>query len=227
MTAIFDILHTALVWAMGLVLDREPQTGEAYRLLSLLVFAVVATWLSLYWRSFVLRSRTIRRKLLPDERYAGQYLQAVQRGDEIRYAIVRIFYNNKRGRFEAHGRNYTPSGEEISSFKSKHIVFPAGKENTIEFIWQGKRPAAGYTCMKIDSSDQNYIEGDGYIIAFGQSPRTFPIRFKYLHGRHVRQALGIDTPAHPEGETRFIRKFHAELGDAVRRGFENSAEEVT
>ncbi|MGO9485270.1 MAG: hypothetical protein ACLPX9_11900 [Rhodomicrobium sp.] len=224
--AIFEVIRAALVWAMGLVLDREPQTGEAFRLLSLIVFTGIATWLSFYWRDLALRSRTIRRRLLPDERYAGRYLQAVRRGDEIRYAIVRIFYNTKKRQFEALGRNYNSSGEEVSSFRSNHIVFPAGNDNDIEFIWQGKRAATGYTCMKIETSDDDYIEGDGYVIAFGQKPKTFPIRFKHLHGGHVRQALGIDAPARPDDEARFIRKFHAELGDAVRHGFESAAEEV-
>jgi len=50
--------------------------------------------------------------------------------------------------------------------------------------------------------------------------------FKHLHDGHVRQALGISVPAHSSEEPRFIRKFHAKLGDAVREGFETTAEEV-
>ena len=224
---ILEVIRTALIWAMGLILDREPQGGEALRLFSLLVFTGVATWLTFYWRDLALRWRIFRRRLLPGERYAGRYLQAVRRGEEIRYVIVHIFYNIKKGRFEAHGRTYNASGEEISAFRSKHVLLPTEKDGDIEFIWQGNRAAAGYTYMKRENRDDGYIEGDGYIIAFGEKPKTFPILFKYLHGGHVQEALGIDVPEHPKQEPGFIRKFHAELGEFVRHGFESTAEEVT
>ncbi len=223
---ILEIIRTSLIWAMGLVLDREPQGGEAFRLLFLILITGIATWLSFYWRSLALRSPFIRRRLLPEERYAGRYLQAVRRGSEIRYAIVHIFYNPRKKRFEAHGRNYSPSGEEVSSFRSKHVLLPPDKDGDIEFIWQGNRAAAGYTCMKRENRDDDYIEGDGYVIAFGQKPRTFPILFKHLHGGHVRKALGIGAPERMKEEPGFVRKFHAELGEAVRHGFESVVEEA-
>jgi hypothetical protein len=223
---IVEVVRAALVWSMGFVLEREPQGSEAFRLLFLLLFTGMATWLSFYWRDLALRSEFMRRRLLPGERYAGRYLQAVRRGDEIRYAIIHIFYNARKKRFEAHGRNYNSSGDEVSSFRSKHVLLPPDKDGDIEFIWQGNRAAAGYTCMQRENRDDDYIEGDGYIIAFGQKPKTFPILFKHLHGDHVRKALGTGVPAHPKEEPGFVRKFHAELGEAVRHGFESAAEEV-
>ena len=224
---ITELFGTGLIWAMGLVLDREPQGGEAFRLLLLLLFTGVAAWLSFYWRDLALRSRFLRKRFRPDERYAGRYLQAVYRGGEIRYAIIHIFFNGRKRRFEAHGRAYDSSGKEVSAFQSGHIFFPTDKDENIEFIWGGKRAATGYTRMKVDGPDRDYIEGDGFIITFEQSPKTYPIRFKHLHSGHVRHSLGIDAPAHPSEEPGFIKKFHAELGETVRHGFENAPEEVT
>jgi hypothetical protein len=224
--AIIEIVRTVLIWAMGLVLDREPQAGEAFRLFFLIVATGVATWLSFYWRDLALRWRMLRKRLLPDERYAGQYLQAVQRGDEIRYAIVHIRYNAKRKRFEAYGRSYNYSGDEVSEFQSHHLLFPADDEDNLEFIWQGHRAAAGYTCMKVEDRDGDYVEGSGYVIAFGQKPKTYPILFKRLYGGDIREVLGVNAPAHPKEEPGFVRKFHAELGEKVRHSFENTAEEV-
>ena len=140
---IVEVVRAALVWSMGFVLEREPQGSEAFRLLFLLLFTGMATWLSFYWRDLALRSEFMRRRLLPGERYAGRYLQAVRRGDEIRYAIIHIFYNARKKRFEAHGRNYNSSGDEVSSFRSKHVLLPPDKDGDIEFIWQGNRAAAG------------------------------------------------------------------------------------
>jgi len=224
--AIFELIREALIWAMSWVLDRQPQGQEAFRLFFLVIFTGIATALSFYWRDFAFRSPSIRRRLLPDERYAGRYLQAVWRGDQVRYAIVHIYYNRRKRRFEALGRNYNSSGEEVSSFKSNYMLFPSDKDENIEFIWQGNRSASGYTRMRVETSDEDYIEGDGFVMTFGQKPKTFPILFKHLHSGHVRQALGINAPAHSSEEPRFIRRFHAKLGDAVREGFESAAEEV-
>lgn len=224
--AIFEVVREALIWAMSWVLERQPQSGEAFRLFFLILFTGIATALSFYWRDLVYRSPSIRKKLLPDERYAGRYLQAVWRSDEVRYAIIHIYFNRRKRRFEALGRNYNTSGEEISSFKANYMLFPSDKDENIEFIWQGNRAASGYTRMRVETSDEDYIEGDGFVMSFGQNPKAYPLLFKHLHNRHVRQALGVDAPAHAAEEPRFIKKFHAKLGGAVREGFENSAEEV-
>jgi hypothetical protein len=223
---ILEFIQTVLLWAMGLVLDREPQPEEAYRLLFLILVTVGVTWLTFYWRDAATRWQMLRKRLLPDERYAGQYLQAVQRGEEIRYAIVHIFYHTGRRRFEAAGRSYNRSGEEISSFQSHHVLFPAENDENLEFIWQGRRAAVGYTCMKVENQEGDYIEGSGYAIAFGPKPKTYPILFKRLDGGGVREALGVSAPAHLKDESGFIQKFHAKLGDKVRQSFESTAEEV-
>jgi hypothetical protein len=224
--AILDILRNALVWSLGLVLDREPQTGEALRLYLLLVATGFATWLAFYWRDFALRSRVLRRRLEPHERYAGPYLQAIQRGDEIRYAIVRIGYNHKKKRFDAFGRIYSPAGNELSAFQSRHVFFPAEDDDGLEFIWDGRRAASGYTSMKIEDRDGDYIEGSGYVIAFGLKPKTYPMLFKRLFGADVREVLDVDTPSHPGEEASFIRSFHERLGEKVRQSFEGAAEEL-
>ncbi len=221
-----EVIRQALIWAMSWILERQPQEGEAYRLFFLIVFTGIATALSFYWRDFAYSSPEIRRKLLPDERYAGRYLQAVWRAGEVRYAIVHIYFNRRKRRFEALGRNYNSLGEEVSSFRSNYMLFPSDKDDNIEFIWQGSRASSGYTRMRVEASDDDYIEGDGYVITFGQKPKTFPILFKHLHGGHVRQALGINAPVHSSEEPRFIRKFHAKLGNAVMEGFETAAEEM-
>lgn len=224
--AIFEVIREALIWTMSWFLDRQPQGGEAFRLFFLILFTAIATWFSFYWRNLAYRSPAIRRRLLPNERYAGRYLQAVWRGDGVRYAIVHIYYNRRKKRFEALGRNYNSEGEEVSSFHSNYMLFPSDRNEDIEFIWQGNRAASGYTRMRVENSDEDYIEGDGYVITFGSKPKSFPLLFKHLHSGHVRQALGIDAPAHSSEEPRFIRKFHAMLGDAVREGFESAPEEV-
>jgi hypothetical protein len=224
--AILEIVRTVLIWTMGLVLDREPQAGEAFRLLILILATGVATWLTFYWRDLALRWRVFRKRLLPHERYAGQYIQAVERADEIRYAIIHIFYHAGKKRFEALGRSYNHAGDEVSAFQSHHLFFPDENDENLEFIWQGRRAATGYTCMRVESQEDGYIEGSGYVIAFGQKPKAYPILFKRLDGAGVREVLGINAPAHPKEEAGFIRKFHAELGEKVRQSFESTAEEV-
>src|SRR5262249_47215131 len=159
-----------LIWLMGWVLDREPQTGEAVRLLLLVLLTSIVTWLSFDWRGLALRTPSIRKRLLPEERYAGRYLQAVARGDGVRYAIVHIYYNAKRRRFEVAGRNYDPSGERLSSFKSNYVVFPSGNDDKIEFVWQGTGSASGHTLMHVETEDEDYIEGDGRVQKFGAKP---------------------------------------------------------
>ena len=168
----------------------------------------------------------IRRRLLPEERYAGRYLQAVSREDGVRYAIINIFYNPRRRRYEAAGRVYSPSGDQVSAFKSSTMIFPSDKDGSIEFVWQGNRAASGYTRMRVETEDEDYIEGDGTVQTLGPKPKVFPILFKHLHDAHVRQAIGIGTPLNAAAEPAFVRTFHAQLGDAVKAAFANVAEEV-
>ena len=225
--AILDLVRAVLVWAWGFVLDREPQGGEAFRLLFLLLFTGIATWLTFYWRDLLLRWRFIRERFLPGERFAGQYVQAVKRGEAIRYAIVRIVYNSREGRYEADGRNYNFSGEEVSSFRSNHVFLPGKDGGEIEFIWEGSRAAAGYTCMTAETPEDGYAEGEGYLVTFGQPPKSFPLLFKQLDSEGLHEALGIGAPTRPKEEPEFIRKFHKEFGEAVVHGFTIEAEEVT
>jgi hypothetical protein len=224
---ILDLVRAALVWAMGFVLDREPQGGEAFRLLFLLLFTGVATWLTFYWRDLLLRWRFIRRRFLPGERFAGQYVQAVKRGEAIRYAIIRIAYNSREGRYEAEGRNYDTSGSEVSSFRSNQVFLPAKDGGEIEFIWEGSRAAAGYTCMMLDVPEDGYAEGEGYLVTFGQAPKSFPLLFKQLDSEGLHEALGVGAPGRLKDEAEFVRKFHKEFGNAVSSGFVIEAEEVS
>ncbi len=223
---ILDLVRAALVWAWSFVLDREPHGGEAFRLLFLLLFTGVATWLTFYWRDLLLRWRFIRKRFLPGERFAGQYVQAVKRGEAIRYAILRIAYNGSEGRYEADGRNYNSSGEEVSSFRSNHVFLPGKEGGEIEFIWEGSRVATGYACMTAEISEDGYAEGEGYLVTFGQPPKSFPLLFKQLDSEGLHEALGVGAPARPKEEPEFIRKFHREFGEAVVHGFATEAEEV-
>ena len=143
----FEVIRDALIWIMGWVLDRRPHGGEAFRLLFLIAFSVLATWIALYWRDLAYRSSAIRRRLMPDERYAGRYLQALWRQGEIRYSFVHIFYDWRRRRFEVAGRTYNPKGEELGTFQSTYVRFPSEKDANIEFIWRAGDNATGYTRM--------------------------------------------------------------------------------
>jgi len=223
---IVDTFGAALVWVLGLLLGREPQGGEAFRLLLLLLLAGFAGWLGYYWRGLPYRLRFLRRRFLPEERYAGQYIQAIQRGEAIRYAIVRISYDGRAGSFEADGRSYHPSGEEVSSFRSAFVFLPSDKCGEIEYVWEGSRAASGYTFMKIVSEDGELAEGEGYINTFGRPPESFPLLFKQLEDAALRESLGIGMPAHRKEEPGFVRKFHEKFGSAVTQGFVNEAEEV-
>jgi hypothetical protein len=225
-STIVDSTGTALVWALGLLLGREPQGGEAFRLLLLLVLAGFAGRLSYYWRGLPYRSRFLRGRLLPAERYAGQYIQAIQRGEAIRYAIVRISYIARAGCFEAEGRSYHPSGEEVSSFRSAFVFLPSDKCGEIEYVWEGSRAASGYTFMKIGSEDEGLAEGEGYINTFGRPPESFPLLFKQLEDAALRESLGMGAPAHRKEEPGFVRNFHEKYGSAVAQGFVSEAEEV-
>jgi hypothetical protein len=222
-----EVIREALIWVVGWVLEREPQGLEPFRLLLLIAFSAFVTWLGFYWRSLALRSPSLRKRMLPEERYAGRYLQAVDREDGLRYSIIRIFYNPRRRRFEASGRNYEPSGEKVSAFTSAYLIFPTDGENAIQFVWKGDRAASGHTLMALENEeDDGYVEGSGRIQIFGDKPTVLPIRFKQLHPAHVESALGAPPPVHSAGEPAFIKAFHAKFGKAVKAGFENVAEEV-
>lgn len=224
---IIEIAGAALAWALGLLLGRDPQSGEAFRLLLLLLLAGFGGWLIYHWRETLYRSRFLRRRLLPGERYAGQYIQAIKRGDTMRYALLRFSYNASAGCFEAEGRSYRPSGEEVSSFRSAFVFLPADKCGEIQYVWEGSRAASGYTFMKIDSEEGDLAEGEGYINIFGNPPRGFPLLFKRLQDAVLRESLGVGLPFRRKEEPAFIEKFHKTFGAAVAQGFVTEAEEVT
>lgn len=220
----FEVIRDAVIWIMSWVLDRQPKLGEATRLLMLILFTGIATWITFYWRDILYRSPTIRRRLLPNERYTGRYLQAVKHDAEIRYAIINIFFNRPKKRFEVAGRAYGPEGNDLSAFKSNFVLFPSEKDDNIEFIWQGRTAASanflgGYTRMTVDSTDEDYIQGTGIIMSFGDEPKVYQLKFKHLHDEHVSSALGARAPHQIADEPEFIKKFHAMFGDAVREGF--------
>src|SRR5208337_550916 len=106
--AMLEVIREGSIWLTGWILDREPQGGEAIRLLLLVLLTGLATWLTVHWRDLALRFPGIRRRLLPEQRYAGRYLQAVSRKDGVRYAILNVYYNPRQRRFEVFGRNYNP-----------------------------------------------------------------------------------------------------------------------
>jgi hypothetical protein len=219
----FEVIRDALVWIMSWVLDRRPHGDEAFRLLFLIAFSVLATWLTIYWRNLAYRSSSIRRRLMPDERYAGRYLQALWRNGELRYSFVHIFYNGKRRRYEVAGRTYSPEGKELADFKSHYVVFPSEKDANIEFIWHASNSSQGYTRMTLEDSDEDYIQGDGLVISFDAWPRAYPVRFKHLHDHHVRKALGVRSPTESSEEPEFVKRFHAAFGEHVMEGFGGAA----
>ncbi len=218
----FEVIRDALIWIMSWVLDRRPHGGEAFRLLFLIAFSILATWLTFYWKDLAYRSPTIRRRLMPEERYAGRYLQALCRQGEVRYSFVHIFYNWRRRRFEVAGRTYSPAGEELTAFKSTYVQFPSDKDDNIEFIWQATNASTGYTRMTLQDGDEDYIQGDGLVMIFGAQPKAYPLQFKHLHDHHVREALGVSSPMNSAEEPDFVKKFHARYGARVLEGFGGS-----
>jgi hypothetical protein len=214
----FEVIRDALIWIMSLVLDHRPRGGEAFRLLFLIAFSVFATWLTFYWKDLAYRYSAIRRRVMPEERYAGRYLQAVWRGTEVNYSFVNIFYNWRRHRYEVAGRTYNPGGDEITGFTSQYVLFPADKDADMEFIWRGST-SEGYTLMRLADPDEDYIQGDGHVITFDVQPKVFPIQFKHLHDHHVRQALGVASPSNSSEEPEFVKKFHAMYGERVLAHF--------
>jgi hypothetical protein len=215
----FEVIGEALIWIMSWVLDRRPQGGEAFRLFLLISFTAAATWLTIYWRDLAYRSPTMRRRLLPNERYAGRYLQAVWRGDEVRYAIINIFFNRAKKRFEVAGRTYNSEGDALSAFKSAYVLFPAEKDDNIEFIWQGTRADSGYTRMTVEGGDENYVQGVGFVMRFdANKPKAYPLRFKHLHDQFVKDALGVHPPVNAAEEPEFVKTFHAMYGEAAKAG---------
>jgi hypothetical protein len=222
----FEVIRDALIWIMSWVLDRRPHAPEAFRLLFLIAFSIAATILSLYWKELAYRSAFVRRRLMPEERYAGRYLQAVWRQGEARYSIVHIYYNWRRRRFEVAGRSYNPGGEELTAFKSHYVLFPSDKDANIEFIWQASNGSHGYTRMTLEDGDEDYMQGDGQLIAFAAEPRTYLLRFKHLMDDHVRDALGVNAPSDSSEEPRFVREFHRKYGDLVAQGFDGAPKAV-
>jgi len=215
-----DLGRAALISIMGLVLDREPSEGEALRLLFLLALSGFLTWLVFRWRDNAYSFPRMREKLLPRERYSGLYLQAVWRGPSVHYAIATIGYNPRAERFEVTGRTYGPSGEKRSDFRSAHVMFPEGKDRNIEFVWEGAGDSSGYTRMTVRTAGQDYIEGDGFLTSFELHPKSFPMQFKQMHRRHIREALGIDPPKRAEEEPDFIRTFHTVFGASIKNAFD-------
>ena len=160
---------------------------------------------------------------MPEERYAGRYLQALWRNGELRYSFVNIFYNARRRRYEVAGRTYSPEGKELTDFKSTYVLFPSEKDANIEFIWHASNSSQGYTRMTLEDSDEDYIQGDGLVISFDAWPRAYPVRFKHLHDHHVREALGVRSPVNSSEEPEFVKRFHAAFGAHVMEGFGGAA----
>jgi hypothetical protein len=218
-----EVIWDALIWIMSWVVDRRLHSEQAFRLLFLIAFSVFATLLALYWKDLAYRSSAIRRRLLPGERFAGRYLQAVWRNGEVRYSFVNIFYNARRRRYEAAGRTYSAAGEKLNDFNSTYVLFPSGKDVDIEFIWRSRNALRGYTRMTLEDSNEDYIQGDGLVITFNAWPRAYPVRFKHLHDHYVRKALGVRSPTSSSEEPDFVRKFHAAFGAHVMEGFGGAA----
>ena len=219
----FEAIWDALIWIMSWAVDRRLHSEQAFRLLLLMAFTVLATLLALYWKNFAYRSSAIRRRLMPGERYAGRYLQAVWRNGEVRYSFVNIFYNARRRRYEVAGRTYSPAGEKLNDFNSTYVLFSSSKDADIEFIWRARNASRGYTRMTLEDSKEDYIQGDGLVITFNSWPRAYPVRFKHLQDHYVRNALGVRSPTTPGEEPDFVRKFHAAFGAHVMEGFGGAA----
>jgi len=219
----FEAIWDALIWIMSWAVDRRLHSEQAFRLLFLIAFSVLSTLLALYWKDLAYRFSAIRRRLLPGERFAGRYLQAIWRNGEVRYSFVNIFYNARRRRYEVAGRAYSSAGEVLNDFNSTHVLFPSGKDADIEFIWRSRNALRGYTRMTLEDSKEDYIQGDGLVITFNAWPRAYPVRFKHLHDHYVRKALGVHSPATSSEEPDFVRKFHAAFGAHVMEGFGGAA----
>jgi hypothetical protein len=215
----FEVIRDALIWIMSWVLDRRPHGPEAFRLLFLIAFSIAATALTLYWKDLAYRSSFVRRRMMPEERYAGRYLQAVWRQGDLRYSFINIYFNSKRRRYEIWGRSYTPDGREMTDFKSNYVLFPSEKDAHIEYIWQASNGSTGYTRMTLEDGDEDYIQGDGHVMTFAARPEAYPIHFKHLHERHVRDALGVGSPSDSSEEPPFVQKFHSMYGTRVVEGF--------
>jgi len=225
--AMLDLILDALMWPASWVLNRPPEIGEAIRLLLLVIFTGLAVLAGISWREIACRILPgLRGTILPELRYTGRFLQAIRQGDEIRYAIVSIVYDRRRNLFDIAGRNYTPSGEALSSFKSSQMILSPERERTIEFIWQARRWTSGYTKMRVETSHEGFLEGDGLVVILSAKPKAFPLLFKELHDRYVRQALEIAPPANAGEEPAFIQAFHAKLGPSVMEGFPAEGEEM-
>ena len=222
----FEVIRDAVIWIMSWFVDRRLHTEEAYRLLFLVGIGILATLLLLYWRSLAYRSSAVRRRLMSEERYAGRYLQALWRNGEVRYSFVNIVYNARKRRYEVTGRTYSPAGELLGSFKSLYILFPSRKEANIEFMWHSSSSSKGYTRMTLEDSGEDYVQGNGSVITFDAWPRAYPLRFKHLQDDHVREALGIRSPASSREEPGFIRKFHEAFGATVMEGFRGGSKTI-
>jgi len=219
----FEVMRDALIWLMSWVLDKPPQGGEAFRLLFLIIFSVFATWLSLYWRDLAYRSPMIRRRFKPEERYAGRYFQAVWQKGDLRYAFVNIFFDWRARRYKAAGRAYGADGTELASFSSSYVRFPSEKDAEIEFMWKSNSGVSGYTRQGIEDSDEDLIQGDGLVVHIDGEICSYPMKFKHMHERYVREALGVAAPKDSAQEPNFVRLFNLRYGPIVRAGFSSPA----
>lgn len=224
---IFDLIKDALIGILGQFLDRQPGLNEALRLLFLIISTALLSWVAISWRNFAYRSSMLRRRLLPQERYAGRYLQAVMEDSgEIRYTIVNIHYSQPRRRYEVLGRSYGSDASDQAYFKGSYILFPSDQDDNIEFIWQGRRSLeiqslGGYTKMNVEESEDNYIQGDGFVMTFNIPPQIRRLRFKLLKDELLIRDMGMRCPRSPSEEPLFIQRFHAIFGNQVRAGLSN------
>ncbi len=223
----FEVIRDAFIWVLSWAVDRRLHSEEALRLLFLVGSGVAATLLFLYWRRFACRFHMFRRRLMPEDRYAGRYLQALWRNNELRYSFVTIFYNTRRRDYDVNGRTYSPAGQPLTEYKSTYVILPSRKEGAIEFFWRTPNASQGYTQMTLQESDHDYIQGGGRVVTLDAWPVAYPIRFKHMDDRYVREALGVHSPANASEEPEFIRKFHERFGAQVMEGFGGGAKPQT
>lgn len=214
-----DVIQHAFVWLMSLGLDRRSHGVHASHLYIFIGLAALAIVLAFSWKAIAYRSAFMRRGFMPQERFAGRYLQALWRNGEIRYSILTILFNARQHRYEVTGRSYDGSGRLLAEFRSIEVALPPNKDGSIEFVWQAGSPSEGFTKMILEECGDDYLQGAGHIITFGAWPRAYPVRFKSLNNRHVRSALGIGSPVNFREEPAFVRKFHAAFGVHVMEGF--------
>jgi hypothetical protein len=191
--------------------------NDTRALVSFLELIILAIMLAVAasFKSIILFIPYVRGFLNYGEKYAGQYLQIINSGQERRYSLINIRYSSRKSSYLLRGIQYDTKGQRAIDFKSVNVDFIENPLPYFEFVWFAETvtDAArfdGYTQMRPDTMNANDMEGRGFSITFDKVPRRFDLRFIKLTRKRLA-AFKLIAPKTEKDRIQFIKDFHKQL----------------